>query len=137
METLVQLVLSGILLGGVYALAALGLNLIFGVAKVINFAHGEFLMLGMYAGFWLMTLTGVNPYFGAPLIGAGFFALGALFMDLIPAAIDKAVASDCVHFSRNYFIVSFLLFINIHHFFIDSAFWRRDNKDVQQFLFRA
>lgn len=67
----------------------------------------------------------------------GGFALGALFMDLIPAAIDKAVADDWIHFSRNYFIVSFLLFINIHHFFIDSAFWRRDNKDVQQYLFRA
>lgn len=79
METLIQLVLSGILLGGVYALAALGLNLIFGVAKVINFAHGEFLMLGMYAGFWLMTLTGVNPYYGAPLIAVAFFILGALF----------------------------------------------------------
>lgn len=65
------------------------------------------------------------------------FALGALFMDLIPAAIDKAVANDWAHFSRNYFIVCFLLFINIHHFFIDSAFWRRDNKDVQQYLFRA
>ncbi|MBP0437708.1 branched-chain amino acid ABC transporter permease [Tianweitania sediminis] len=79
MEILIQLVLSGILLGGVYALAALGLNLIFGVAKIINFAHGEFLMLGMYAGFWLMTLTGINPYYGAPLIAVAFFILGALF----------------------------------------------------------
>jgi len=67
----------------------------------------------------------------------GGFALGALFMDLLPGAIDKLVAEDWVHFSRNYFIVSFLLFINIHHFFIDSAFWRRDNRDVQQYLFRA
>ena len=67
----------------------------------------------------------------------GGFALGALFMDLLPGAIDKLVAEDWIHFSRNYFIVSFLLFINIHHFFIDSAFWRRDNRDVQQYLFRA
>ncbi|RAH97407.1 branched-chain amino acid ABC transporter permease [Acuticoccus sediminis] len=79
MELFLQLFVSGILLGGVYALAALGLNLIFGVAKVVNFAHGEFLMLGMYAGFWLMTLTGVNPYFGAPLIALVFFGLGMLF----------------------------------------------------------
>jgi branched-chain amino acid transport system permease protein len=75
----VQLILSGILLGGVYALAALGLNLIFGVAKVVNFAHGEFLMLGMYAGFWLMTTTGINPYLGAPLIAILFFGLGLVF----------------------------------------------------------
>lgn len=79
METFIQLVLLGVLLGGVYALAALGLNLIFGVAKIINFAHGEFLMLGMYAGFWLMTLTGINPYYGAPLIAIGFFVLGVVF----------------------------------------------------------
>ncbi|WP_323040018.1 branched-chain amino acid ABC transporter permease [Gemmobacter sp.] len=79
MELLLQLLLSGILLGGVYALAALGLNLIFGVAKIVNFAHGEFLMLGMYAGYWLMTLTGINPYWGAPIIGVAFFGLGALF----------------------------------------------------------
>lgn len=79
METIVQLVISGVLLGGVYALGALGLNLIFGVAKVVNFAHGEFLMLGMFAAYWLMTLTGINPYFGAPIIAAVFFGLGLLF----------------------------------------------------------
>ena len=79
MDTLIQLIISGALLGGVYALAALGLNLIFGVAKVINFAHGEFLMLGMYAGYWLMTLTGINPYYGAPFIAVAFFLLGAVF----------------------------------------------------------
>ena len=79
MQVVFQLLVSGILLGGVYALGALGLNLIFGVAKVVNFAHGEFLMLGMYAGYWLMTTTGINPYLGAPLIGAGFFLLGLVF----------------------------------------------------------
>lgn len=79
MELILQLLLSGVLLGGVYALAALGLNLIFGVAKIVNFAHGEFLMLGMYAGYWLMVLTGINPYWGAPLLAVGFFAVGALF----------------------------------------------------------
>jgi branched-chain amino acid transport system permease protein len=79
MQVLLQLLISGLLLGAVYALGALGLNLIFGVAKVVNFAHGEFLMLGMFAGYWLMTLTGINPYYGAPLIGIGFFLLGLLF----------------------------------------------------------
>lgn len=79
MQTVIQLLVSGVLLGGVYALAAVGLNLIFGVAKVVNFAHGEFLMLGMYAGYWLMVRTGINPYYGAPLIGAAFFLLGVLF----------------------------------------------------------
>lgn len=79
MQLALQLLLSGILLGGVYALAALGLNLIFGVAKIVNFAHGEFMMLGMYAGFWLMTLTGIDPYWGSPLIAIAFFGVGAAF----------------------------------------------------------
>lgn len=79
MNDFTQLLVSGILLGGVYALCALGLNLIFGVAKVVNFAHGEFLMLGMYAGYWLMRGTAINPYYGAPLVGAAFFVLGLLF----------------------------------------------------------
>ncbi|KMO43224.1 branched-chain amino acid ABC transporter permease [Methylobacterium tarhaniae] len=79
MQAILQLLVSGVLLGGVYALGALGLNLIFGVAKVVNFAHGEFLMLGMFAAYWLMTLTGINPYLGAPIIGAAFFLVGLAF----------------------------------------------------------
>ena len=79
MQTVLQLLISGLLLGAVYALAALGLNLIFGVAKVVNFAHGEFLMLGMYAGYWLMTTAHINPYYGAPLIAVVFFGVGLLF----------------------------------------------------------
>jgi branched-chain amino acid transport system permease protein len=79
LQTAVQLLISGLLLGGIYSLAALGLNLIFGAAKVVNFAHGEFLMLGMYAGYWAMLLLGINPYVSAPLIGLAFIAVGALF----------------------------------------------------------
>jgi len=79
METAAQLVVSGVLLGGIYALGAMGLNLIFGVAKVVNFAHGEFLMIGMYAAWWLWTLTGINPYWGAPLLFAAGALLGLLF----------------------------------------------------------
>ena len=48
---LAQVMVSGILLGGVYALISIGLTLIFGVLRVINFAHGEFLMIAMYASF--------------------------------------------------------------------------------------
>ena len=61
MVTLVQVVVSGLLLGGVYALLAGGLTLIFGVMRVINLAHGEFLMLGAYASFFLFARLGLNP----------------------------------------------------------------------------
>ena len=56
MQVIPQLLVSTILLGGIYALIAVGLTLIFGVMRVVNFAHGEFLMLGMYLAFWTLSL---------------------------------------------------------------------------------
>ncbi|PYN13800.1 MAG: amino acid ABC transporter permease, partial [Candidatus Rokuibacteriota bacterium] len=53
-----QVVVSGILAGALYAMVALGLALIFGVMRVINFAHGDFMMLGMYTAFYLFTALG-------------------------------------------------------------------------------
>ena len=56
-DVFAQLAVSTILLGGIYALIAVGLTLIFGIMRVVNFAHGEFLMLGMYLAFWAYTRT--------------------------------------------------------------------------------
>ncbi len=72
-------------------------------------------------------------------IGFGLIGiiLGGAFMHFIPAAIDKAHNDTHGFFTQNFFLVSMLLFINIHHYFIDSSFWRRDNKRVQDFLFHA
>ena len=56
-----QIVVSGILLGGVYALFATGLNLIFGVMRIINLGHGEFMMLGAYITYFIFTQLGLNP----------------------------------------------------------------------------
>jgi branched-chain amino acid transport system permease protein len=75
MHAIPQLLASTLLLGGIYALIAVGLTLIFGVMRVVNFAHGEFLMLGMYLAFWAFTLLGLDPYvtlvLGLPVIFAG------------------------------------------------------------------
>ena len=56
MTTIGQLVFSGLLIGSIYALMSMGLTLIFGVLRVVNFAHGEFLMFGMYAAWAFVTL---------------------------------------------------------------------------------
>ena len=64
------------MLGGVYALVAVGLTLIFGVMDIINFAHGEFLMFGMYGSFFASVLFGIDPYFTVVLALPVFFALG-------------------------------------------------------------
>jgi branched-chain amino acid transport system permease protein len=71
-----QAVVSGLLIGGVYALVALGLTLIFGVMRIINFAHGTLMMLGMYATFFLYTVAGVDPYLSVLLVGPAFFLVG-------------------------------------------------------------
>ena len=72
-----QLLVSTMLLGGIYALIAVGLTLIFGIMRVVNFAHGEFLMLGMYLAFWSFTLWGVDPYFILVRRVPLFFASGS------------------------------------------------------------
>jgi branched-chain amino acid transport system permease protein len=56
-----QAVISGILLGGLYVLLAVGLNIVTGVIKIINFAHGDLIMIGMYITFWLSVILGLNP----------------------------------------------------------------------------
>lgn len=83
METALQIMISGLLLGGVYILAAVGLTLMFGVAKIINFAHGEFLMLGMYATFWLAHLYGLNPYTGLLVIVPVSFLFGVVIYQTV------------------------------------------------------
>ncbi len=75
---LVELVLSGVLIGMVYALIALGLTIIFGVMDLVNFAHGEFLMLSMYCSFWLYALLGMDPLLTVPLTAVFGGLLGAL-----------------------------------------------------------
>lgn len=77
MDLLVILV-TGVLVGGIYALVAIGLNLVFGVIRVVNFAHGEFLMLGMY-GAYLASTWGLSPYVSSWLLVApAGFLLGML-----------------------------------------------------------
>jgi branched-chain amino acid transport system permease protein len=70
-----QLIVSGILLGGVYALIALGLTLVFGVMRVVNFAHGDILMIAMYLAFWGKEWLHIDPYVSAVLLAALFFVL--------------------------------------------------------------
>ena len=75
-EILVQAIVSGLLMGFVYALIAAGLSLIFGLMEIVNFAHGEFMMLAMFAAFWSWSLLGVDPLFSLPMCAALLFLLG-------------------------------------------------------------
>jgi branched-chain amino acid transport system permease protein len=83
MDTLLQVLLNGILNGMLYALVALGLCLIWGVMDVINFAHGEYVMVAMYVSYWLGFLANVDPLISTLAGGALIFILGALTYKLI------------------------------------------------------
>lgn len=79
---ILQIIISGILLGGIYALASVGLTLIFGVMKIVNFAHGEFLMLAMYLSFWLFHYMHLDPYLSIFIVGPLLFLMGMLVYQL-------------------------------------------------------
>ncbi|HET6410420.1 MAG TPA: branched-chain amino acid ABC transporter permease [Anaeromyxobacter sp.] len=78
-----QSVLSGVLVGGVYALIGVGLTLIFGVMRIINFAHGELVMLGMYVTWILFTRLGWDPYLSILVVAPLLFLWGAALQRVI------------------------------------------------------
>lgn len=76
MDLLAQILVNGILLGGLYAVMALGLALVWGVLNIVNLAHGAFIMLGAYASWYLYTYLHIDPFVGLPLTASIMFALG-------------------------------------------------------------
>jgi branched-chain amino acid transport system permease protein len=90
MTTFGQLVLSGLLIGSIYALMSMGLTLIFGVLRIVNFAHGEFLMIAMYGVYAMTVFLGVNPYFAILAIVPAMVLFGmAVHFVMIRPGVDK------------------------------------------------
>lgn len=89
-DILLQTLASGILIGLIYALVAIGLTMIFGVMDIVNFAHGEFLMLGMYSAFWMFSLYALDPLLTLPLTVLMLFAFGMLLYKLVIVRIVNA-----------------------------------------------
>lgn len=77
MSTVLQAIANGLMIGGFYAMMGMGQNVIFGVMKIINFCHGEMLMVGMYLTFVLYTFFGMDPYAAVPFVALIMFILGA------------------------------------------------------------
>src|SRR5262249_22533485 len=80
---LVQVIVGGLLLGAVYALFSSGLTLVWGMMNVVNFAHGDFVMLGMYVAFVVFSLFGVGPAVGALLATLGVLVYFGLIRDIM------------------------------------------------------
>ena len=83
LETLAQAVVNGLLIGGIYALVSIGVTLIFGVVKIVNFAQGEFVMIGMYISFFLATWFGVDPLLSLLVSMPALFIAGVLIQHFL------------------------------------------------------
>ena len=83
LEILAQAVINGLLIGGIYALVSIGVTLIFGVVKIVNFAQGEFVMIGMYISFFLATQLGVDPIVSLVVSMPVLFVIGVLIQHFL------------------------------------------------------
>lgn len=109
---LLQVIVGGLLIGAVYALFSSGLTLIWGMMNVINFAHGEFVMLGMYVAFWAFTLLSLGA--------ASFTALAALFLFILGVIVYMALIR---HVMRGPMLAQILATFGLLLVLRYSAFW--------------
>lgn len=89
-SVLIQSIVSGILVGGVYALIGIGLTIIFGVMRVINFAHGDIMMVGMYMTYFLFTILGIDPFVSILITMPLMFIFGAIMQKVV---INRIIGS--------------------------------------------
>ena len=90
MNYILEDTINGILMGSIYGLTAVGLTIIFGVLKVINFAHGSLLMVGMYVAYWAVILSGLHPYLALVIVVPVMYLFGYYLQDMVIKPIFKA-----------------------------------------------
>lgn len=122
---LTQQLILGLLVGGLYGLAAAGLALTFGVLRVLNVAHGELLMLGGYGTFWLFTLWGIDPFLSLAGVGPALFILGLLLYGALFRFVVKADEEARI---KNSLLIGFGLTLVLHTLAI--RFWTADERAV-------
>jgi branched-chain amino acid transport system permease protein len=112
-EQLLQQIVNGLLIGFMYALIAIGLTMIWGVMNIVNFAHGDFLMLGMFTSFWLYTLYGLDPLFSIPICTALLFVVGLLIYRFIVSKVMRGpmLAQLVVTFGVSIFIANLAVYL--------------------------
>jgi len=111
MVKILDIVIAGLLMGGIYALIAVGLSLQYGVARVLNIAHGEFIMLGAFISWSLYTIFGINPLVSLAICGPLVFIIGFILYRTLFTSLRNSSASPAA-FEGNSMLASFgLLFI--------------------------
>lgn len=112
-DVVLQVILSGLLTGCVYALIAIGFTLVFGVTDIVNFAHGHLVMAAMFATYVLFRFAGMDPYVSLVVVLPAFFLLGIVLYWLV---IDRIV--EAPHFAHMMATLGVLIFLeNLMNFF--------------------
>jgi branched-chain amino acid transport system permease protein len=124
-ELLLQNSVSGLMVGALYGLAALGLSLVFGVLKILNVAHGELIMLGGYASFWVFNLYGIDPFVSLVIVLPALFLLGLLAHQGLFRLI---VQDEEEHRIKNSLLIGFGLTLILHNLAI--LFWTADDRAI-------
>ncbi len=108
-----QLIISGLLIGFIFSLIAVGLTLIWGVMDILNFAHGDFLMLAMFSSFLMFANLGIDPLASLPLVVALLFLVGLLTFRLVirPVLGYPGLIALLATFGLSIFIRNVVLFI--------------------------
>ncbi|MDH5695286.1 MAG: branched-chain amino acid ABC transporter permease [Dehalococcoidia bacterium] len=109
--TILDVTIDGLLMGGIYALIAVGLSLQYGVARVLNISHGEFIMLGAFITWMLYTLFGVNPLVCLAIVGPIIFIIGFVLYRTLFTRLRISSASPAVFEGSSLLVCFGLLFI--------------------------
>ena len=125
MGSLPQTLVYGVLVGALYGLAAVGLSLVFGVTDFLNVAHGELLMLGGYASFWLFNLLGVDPFASIPLSIIFLLLIGFILYRVLFVRMVKLPTEDKI---RNTLLVGFGLGLILQN--VAQRLWTADIRSI-------
>jgi branched-chain amino acid transport system permease protein len=125
MTILLQNLIFGLLIGGLYGLGAVGLSLVFGVLQILNVAHGELIMLGGYVSVWLFALWRIDPFLSIALSGPALFIVGAalyrgVFRHIVALPTDQRI--------KNSILIGFGLALALHTVVILA--WGADERIV-------
>jgi branched-chain amino acid transport system permease protein len=125
LEAIMQNIVFSILVGALYGLAALGLSLVFGVTKFLNVAHGELLMFGGYASFWIFNLLGIDPFLSLPLNILVLLLIGLVLYKLLFVRMVKLDVEDKI---KNTMLVGFGLSLILQN--IALLLWTADDRGI-------
>ena len=128
MELIVQTVINGLLIGGIFIMIAVGFSLAFGVMDIIDFAVGEWVMLGAFMAYWAQTLLGIDPLYLLPVILLTFGVVGYAFQPVLQSVINIK--------HRSAALMALAFTFGLSTFFRGSALtlWGFNNRNIMTFL---